>query len=280
MNRLLTLQLIVFLTGCADQGQLRIETLEQRVDRLEAIVGKQGGLKTPTEILSSNIVQLASDNKDGIVQIGVDLRSHTKIGAGFLFNENGIVLTNDHLLRIDLADANGDVEPYYQKTIDVMLYDGTMRRGKLVGVDPDTDLAAIKISTGSLPEPLKISGRTVKQGELAFSFGHPLGLPYSLEWRPISATYRTGRLPGTAVHQVDRGFFYGNSGGPLFDLRGEVIGMIYSTFNFKEAQKIKTKDGQKTVIYATIGWAIPAETILKIAPQLINGKYKISTEDK
>lgn len=280
MNRLPILLLIVLLTACTNQASVGVESLKRRVDRLESIVGQGGALKTPAETLSSDIVQLAADNKQGIVQIGVDLRSHAKIGAGFIYNDDGIVLTNDHLLRIDLANSKGNVEPYYQKTTDVMLHDGTMRRGTLIGVDPDTDLAAIKISTRSLPEPLAISGRAVKQGELAFSIGHPLGLPYSLEWRPISAVYRTGRLSGTAVHQVDRGFFSGNSGGPLIDLEGKVIGMIYSTFNFKETQKIKTKEGNQTVIYATIGWAIPAETILKIAPQLINGKYKIDPDDQ
>ena len=53
------------------------------------------------------------------------------------------------------------------------LHDGRHFRGKIVGIDPDTDLAAIKIKSDDLPKPLELSERTIQQGELAFSIGHP-----------------------------------------------------------------------------------------------------------
>ena len=227
------------------------------------------------ERFSQAIVQLAEQKKKSIVEISANLRYIRKNGGGFFYNDDGIILTHDHLLWIDLPDKKEGVKRFYAEVVDVTLHDGRHFRGKIIGIDPDTDLAAIKIKSDDLPKPLELSERTIQQGELAFSIGHPLNLPYSLEWRPISAAYRQGRLPGTAVHQVDRGFFDGNSGGPLFDLDGKVIGLIYSTLNYKEARYKNPTDPERTVVYATIGWAVPSETLQKVAPELINGKFTI-----
>lgn len=225
--------------------------------------------------VSQSIVQIAEEKKKSVVAISANLRYIKKDGGGFIYNEDGIILTHDHLLWIDLPDKQEGTKRYYAEVIDVTLYDGRHTKGKLIGIDPDTDLAAIKINLDNLPKPLELTQRRVQQGELAFSIGHPLRLPYSLEWRPISAAYRDGRLAGTEVHQVDRGFFDGNSGGPLFDLEGKVIGLIYSTFNYKEARYKDPTDPERTVVYATIGWAVPAETIRRVTPELIDGEYTI-----
>ena len=242
---------------------------------MEAMIVETRASRNPIGSVSQSIVQLAEQKKKSIVEISANLRYIRKNGGGFFYNDDGIILTHDHLLWIDLPDKKGGVKRFYAEVVDVTLHDGRHFKGKIVGIDPDTDLAAIKIKTDDLPKPLELSDRTIQQGELAFSIGHPLNLPYSLEWRPISAVYRQGRLPGTTVHQVDRGFFDGNSGGPLFDLEGKVIGLIYSTFNYKEARYKNPTDPERTVVYATIGWAIPSETLKKLAPELINGKYTI-----
>lgn len=243
--------------------------------RLEAALIETRSSKSSIGTVSQTIVQIADEKKKSIVEISANLQYIRKDGGGFIYNEDGIILTHDHLLYIDLPDKEEGEKRYYAEVVDVTLYDGRHARGKIIGVYPDTDLAAIKINVDNLPKPLELSTRRVQHGELSFCIGHPLHLSYSLEWRPISFAYRHGRLPGTDVHQVDRGFFDGNSGAPLFDLEGKVIGLIYSTFNYKEARYKDPTDPERTVVYATIGWAIPSETISRVAPELINGEYTI-----
>ena len=89
------------------------------------------------------------------------------------------------------------------------------------------------------------------------------------EYRRISLRI-IGHVDGD-LHQIGRGFFVGNSGGPVIDLEGKVIGMAYSSFRLKFEKNSKTD-----VLYAPIGWAIPAETMARVAPELIHGKHRIT----
>ncbi len=265
--------LLLVLAGCTRDEVIHsdIRALKAQVSRLEADLIETRASQNSIGSVSESIVQLAEQSKRSIVEIRTDLNSHHKHGAGFIFNDDGIILTNDHLVRIDIRQQSGEIKTYYAETVDVKLFDGRQKKARLIGVDPSTDLAALKIDIKDLPKPLVLSKRKVQQGELAFCIGHPLNQPFSLEWRPVSAVYRSGKLSGTTVHQVDRGFTEGNSGGPLFDLDGKVIGMIFSTINF-----IDPNQEDKTIIYAAIGWAIPSETMIDTAPELIHGKYFIS----
>ncbi|MGH8553046.1 MAG: S1C family serine protease, partial [Methylococcales bacterium] len=182
-----------------------------------------------------------------------------------------IVLTNDHLVKVTVRRPDGEVKTYYKDKITIKLHDGRSVIGDLIGIDPGTDLAAIQIAIDHLPPPLELATRRVQQGEMAYSIGHPRGLTYTVEWRPVSAPYRIGSLTDTLVHQIDRGFFLGNSGGPVLDLEGKVIGMVYSSLTLK-----LDKNSNTEVLYAPIGFAIPAETIARIAPELIHGKHRIT----
>jgi len=281
------LLLLVFLTslglGCsssrgakeapglaAEIAQLRNDYQRLRSELVEIRAARQS-----IKHVSDAIVELAASVSPSVVRISSDLRYLKKNGGGFIYNRDGIILTHDHLLWIDLPNTEGVVKRHYARLIKVWLHDGRRAEARIVGIDPDTDLAALKIDLEDLPEPLQLSERRLQQGEMAFSIGHPLQLPFSLEWRPISATYRSGRLPGTDVHQVDRGFFDGNSGGPLFDLDGKVVGLIYSTFNYKDRAYRDPTDPtrERKVVYSTIGWAVPSETMTRIAPELIDGAF-------
>ncbi len=268
--------LVVGVSGCSNRSPelSQVRRLEQRVSRLEADQASRIEVRSATRPLSSisrTIVQQAAKIKYSVVEIIADPSVVTNSGTGFIYNNDGIILTNDHLVRVIVRKPDGEIKTYYKDKITVKLYDGRSVKGQLIGVDPSTDLAAIKIEIEDLPQSLQLSTRRLQQGELTYSIGHPRGLSYSLEWRPVSATYRKGSLKGSLLHQIDRGFFVGNSGGPVLDLQGKVVGMVYSTLNFKD----KTNP-HKTVVYAAVGWAIPSETMLKIAPELIEGKYKIT----
>ncbi|MCI0667565.1 MAG: serine protease [Methylococcaceae bacterium] len=275
MLRILVVAIIFGCAGCAkkDDTDSRLVQLSERVSRMEAAqagsIEKQAA--QPLASLSATIVELSAESQKSVVQVIADPSVVTNSGAGFIYNRDGIILTNDHLVKVTVRHPDGEVKTYYKDKITVKLHDGRSVVGELIGVDPGTDLAAIKIEIDRLPPPLTLATRRVQQGEMAYSIGHPRGLDYSVEWRPVSAPYRIGSLNDTLVHQIDRGFFVGNSGGPVLDLEGKVIGMVYSSFTLR-----LDKDSNTEVLYAPIGWAIPAEAIARVAPELIDGKYRVT----
>ena len=268
------LTLLISVSGCAttkDNTHSDLQELKNQMSRLESRLIESQASRGSIDSLSKSIVELAETRKRSVVAISANPDIITNNGAGFIYNQDGIILTNDHIVRVDVLELNGEHKTYYPETVHVKLYDGRTTSGRLIGIDPSTDLAAVKIDIDNLPAPLVFADRKVQQGELAFTIGHPRGLDYSLEWRPIGAVYRKGSLPGTLVHQMGRGFFVGNSGGPVFDLEGKVIGMVYASINFRDRTNPET-----TVLYPVIGWAVTAETLQTVAPQMLNGKHKIT----
>ena len=275
MRSVLLAWMLLSCIGCVkkDDYDNRLYQLSERVARLEAAQasGIEARTSEPLKSLSKTIVELCAESLKSVVEVIADPSVVTSSGAGFIYDRNGVVLTNDHLVKVTVRRPDGVVKTYYKDKITVKLHDGRAVIGELIGIDPGTDLAAIRIQIDNPPPPLELATRRVVQGEMAYSIGHPRGLGFSVEWRPVSAPYRIGSLSDTLVHQIDRGFFVGNSGGPLFDLEGKVIGMAYSSFTVR-----LEKNSNTDVLYAPIGWAIPAETIAKTAPELIDGKHRIT----
>ena len=149
-------------------------------------------------------------------------------GSGFLFTPDGYVLTNSHVVRAGKPPASARPELRHQ----VSLADGREFDARWVGDDPDTDLAVLSIdglSRGSLAHaPL---GRSVglKRGQIAIAIGNPLGFEHTVTAGIVSALGRsmrtsTGRLIPDVI-QTDAALNPGNSGGPLVDSRGRVVGI-------------------------------------------------------
>lgn len=270
------LTITLLLTSCSQQSvrHKQLAELKSEVDRLKVdLMAARAAHGTPAS-LSQSVIQLAAEVKPSIVLISSDLSFAYKTGSGFIYSNEGYILTTDHVVRVDVRSEKDDkIETFYTEFVNIEFSDGRKTKGQVIGIDPKTDLAAIKIEPDDLPEPIQLATHRVQQGELAFSLGHPLGFSWSLQWRPISAAYRTEKLFDTPVHQLDGGFLEGDSGGPLIDLQGKLIGMVYSAINYKFKDD---KQQDKTIVYSTIGWAIPAETIAETAPKLIAGDYKIT----
>ena len=181
-------------------------------------------------------------------------REAQSLGSGFLISADGYVVTNNHVIT---ADGQGEVE-----SITVKTNDGTEYPAKLVGRDAASDLAVLKI-TSSRPFPFVKFGdsRNARVGDWVIAIGQPFGLGGTVTAGIISAVYRaTGT--GSAYDrylQTDASINRGNSGGPMFDMRGQVIGINNAIFS-------------PTGGSVGIGFAIPAETAAPIVERLKNGQ--------
>ncbi len=181
-------------------------------------------------------------------------------GSGFLFDTQGHIVTNHHV--IDGASQ-----------IQVRFANGATVVADLIGSDPDSDLAVIKVT--SLPEgmrPLPLGdSRLVQVGQTAVAIGSPFGQPNTLTVGVISGLGRTLRGPSRSfgsfsipnVIQTDAAINPGNSGGPLLNLRGEVIGVNTA---------ISVSLGGSS--FEGVGYAVSAQTVARVVPALImHGRY-------
>jgi len=165
------------------------------------------------------------------------------LGSGFVVDERGYILTNDHVVK----DAT---------KIKVRLQDGRELSGTVVGTDPQTDLAVIKVNESNLPVVKLANSDQVKVGQWVLAFGSPFGLEQTMTAGIISAKgrYMTGAYDNFL--QTDAAINPGNSGGPLVNLNGEVVG-------------INTLILSQSGGFQGVGFAIPATMADNVYRQLI-----------
>ncbi|MBA4312487.1 MAG: trypsin [Chlorobiaceae bacterium] len=181
-------------------------------------------------------------------------------GSGFVISSDGYIMTNNHVV----ADAD-------EKKIDVTFSDGKKEKAKIIGTDPTTDLAIIKVERKDISVAAFGNSDEVEIGEMVVAVGNPLGLEGTVTAGIVSATGRSigilrqegvGNLGIENFIQTDAAINPGNSGGPLVNLRGEVVGINSA---------IATTNQR----YQGYGFAIPINLAKVVAEDLIkNGKVR------
>ncbi len=225
------------------------ESAEINADILSAFDNAVSGVADKVKPSVVNI-KVTVDQRDifGNVQEG------NGVGSGVIYSSDGYIITNNHVA--------GNA-----KELVVTLNDGTEYPARLIGTDENTDIAVIKIdATGLVPAEFTPTDN-IKVGEMAIAIGSPFGLQQTVTVGVVSAIGRdvavsSDSLPMVDLIQTDAAINPGNSGGALVNSDGKVLGinsMIYSTSGSN----------------AGIGFAIPGDTALNIAKQLIeNGVAK------
>jgi len=168
-------------------------------------------------------------------------------GTGFIVRSDGYIVTNNHVV----SGAN---------SVKVILSNGKEYEAKIVGTDPMTDTAVIKINARGLKPVIMGNSDKVKPGQIVIAIGNPYRLDNTVTLGVVSALNRTIETEEgykiNGVIQTDAAINPGNSGGPLINMNGEVIGIntaIYTT----------------TGAYQGIGFAIPINTVKKVVSEII-----------
>ena len=224
------------------------------------ILATQQAFTTLVKVVNPSVVNISTIGKKKLVQPFFEFsplfedffggrggrpqyRRESSLGSGFIINKDGYIVTNDHVVR----DA---------ESIQVKLSNEAVYSGKVIGSDPKTDIAIIKISAKeSLPAAVLGDSDKLQVGQWAIAIGNPFGLDRTVTVGVISATGRSNMGIETYEDfiQTDASINPGNSGGPLLNVYGEVIGI-------------------NTAIVAAgqgIGFAIPINMAKQVVSQLI-----------
>ena len=218
---------------------------------------------------STSLISLYKKTETGVVDITVTTSSSNEgfggfgssssakaEGTGIVYDSKGDIVTNEHV--IDGATS-----------IVVKFWNGKTAKATLVGADKNNDLAIIKVDPSATTlTPLSFgNSNDVQTGESVFAIGSPFGLTESLSTGVVSATGRQIESPANTTIanaiQTDAAINHGNSGGPLLNAAGNVIGIT---------AQIESDSGGND----GVGFAIPSNTITKVAGSLISGQ-KIAT---
>jgi putative serine protease PepD len=226
-----------------------------------AVVASVPAQQASTRATTTSLTQLYKNAAPGVVDVTVASPDSSGLGqggqsqaegSGFVIDTNGDIVTNQHVV----AGAT---------SIKVRFQDGTVEKATLVGTDPSTDIAVIKVSgDSSLLHPLTFGDSSaLLVGDEVAAIGSPFGLPESMTRGIVSALNRTITAPNhfsiSGSIQTDAAINHGNSGGPLLNMSGQVVGV-----NAQIESDSGGNDG--------VGFSIPSNAVKSVANTLIAGQ--------
>ncbi len=201
------------------------------------------------ELVENSIVQVTKTMPPAN-PLGPDKENTTSLGSGFIYNDKGYIVTNNHVVE-------------NAKVVDVTLINGDRYTANITGTDAFSDLAVIKINENStdIPKPLVVGNSSeLRVGDQVVAVGNPFGLESSMTTgivsqigRLLSIDERGFSIPNAI--QTDALINPGNSGGPLLNMKGQVIGV-----------------NTAGIFPGGIGLAVPSDTVLRIIPVLMEEK--------
>ncbi|AMD95316.1 S1C family serine protease [Leptotrichia sp. oral taxon 847] len=276
---LILVSMLLFVLSCSEKSNKIIgttENSEKNSEQEKSISLKELPKYTKNALQTQDaFVSIHNSAKDSIVNIrtkktvkvntynpleallfgnsgGEETRESGALGSGFVVSKDGYIVTNNHV--IDGADE-----------IYVKFSDGREYKTKLVGTSPEVDIAVLKINSNETFKPLAFANSDeVQVGQWAIAFGNPMGLNDSMTAGIVSAAGRSslGIEQIENFIQTDAAINQGNSGGPLIDINGRVIGV-------------------NTAIYSQsggsvgLGFAIPANLVVRVKDSIIStGKFE------
>ena len=231
----------------ANAIEKKIEAIEKKIEAIAEIV------EIDVEFSLAEVFDMAEES---VVQVNVLRGNDGGIGSGFVYSNDGYIITNQHVVQ----DSS---------KVTVTFLDGESYIGDVVGIDRDLDIAVVKVNSSNSTrlQPLMIGDSSkLTVGEKIAAIGNPFGLSGSMTSGIVSQIGRllpqdTGySIPD--VIQTDAAINPGNSGGPLFNMKGEVVG-------------INTAIQSATGEFTGVGFAVPSNTVKKVVPVLIkDGEFK------
>ncbi len=181
------------------------------------------------------------------------------LGSGIIVSPSGYILTNNHVVE-------------HANKVEVTLSDGRDFTGKVVGTDPQTDVAVVKINADNLPVMPFANSDSVRVGDLCFAIGNPFGQDHTVTMGIVSAKNRTLPMGTTRIQdfiQTDAAINPGNSGGALIDARGNLIGMNTMILTGGGGNMFSSEEGGNV----GIGFAVPSNLAKQVMDQIEkNGK--------
>jgi putative serine protease PepD len=229
----------------------------QTVVRQVTVSDSQPAAKTETQSVNSiyrnaykGVVELTVTSQSSSGTFGGGSQTQKAQGSGFVYDANGDIVTNQHV--VDGATS-----------VSVKFWNGKTSSAHVVGTDASTDIAVVKVDApSSLLHPLSLGDSSSLQvGDGVVAIGSPFGLEETVTSGIVSALHRQMTSPsGFAIPdsiQTDAAINHGNSGGPLFDTQGKVVGVT---------AQIESDSGGND----GVGFAIPSSTVRSVADQLIS----------
>lgn len=203
-------------------------------------LGRQQVVGIRTDVVSTNIFGQTA--------------SRPVSGSGFIISEDGYILTNYHVIEYAAV---------YGYDLQVMLLDGTSYTAQIIGYESENDIAVIKIDAKGLNAVTLGSSESLSVGDMVYAIGNPLGeLDYTMTSGIVSALDRVIKTDSSTeinMFQIDAAVNSGNSGGPVYNSKGEVIGIVTAKYSSTGIEGL--------------GFAIPIDDALSITSDLIEKGY-------
>jgi len=241
--------MLIFLASGTFFGVANAQNLNETSSNNNSSSNKSLSLNDLFELVENSIVQVIKTMPPAD-PLGPDKENTTALGSGFIYNDKGYIVTNNHVVE-------------NAKVVDITLINGDRYTANITGTDAFSDLAVIKINenTTGLPKPLVVGNSSaLRVGDQVVAIGNPFGLDSSMTTgivsqigRLLSIDERGFSIPNAI--QTDALINPGNSGGPLLNMKGEVIGV-----------------NTAGIFPGGIGLAVPSDTVLRIIPVLMEEK--------